>query len=251
MAELFAAITVSVRKNQAGIEQTVLEAGYSLGLRVSGLLPLVISSLDDEATRDRMMAASSALVLTGGEDVAPSRYGEELDGARSVSLDRDAMEHDLLVRALERGIPVLAICRGMQVLNVTLGGSLHQDLARDFDDTIDHDRWLEFDAPIHPVRFEGEELLKNICDNGVSEQNSAHHQGVNRLARDLTPVAWTPDGLIEAVEYQRPGAAWTAGVQWHAERRIDMDCGMNRRLFERLGDAVRGFDSPNGPRLLR
>lgn len=239
MAELFAAITVSVRKNEAGMEQAVLEAGYSLALRASGLLPLVMSTLDDDATRDRMMAASSALVLTGGEDIDPGRYGEESNGTRLVSRERDAMEHDLLVRALDHGIPVLAICRGMQVLNVTLGGSLHQDLARDFDDSIDHDRWREFDAPIHSVRFEGEQLLENICGNAVTEQNSAHHQGVNRLASDLTPVAWAPDGLIEAVEYQRPGAAWTAGVQWHAERRIDRDCGVNRRLFERFGDAVR------------
>ena len=69
MTELFAAITAPVRKTQAGIEQAVLEAGYFLGLRVSGLLPLVMSPLDDDATRDRLMAASSALVLTGGEDV--------------------------------------------------------------------------------------------------------------------------------------------------------------------------------------
>lgn len=240
MAELFAAITVSVRENEAGIEQAVLEAGYSLGLRVSGMLPLVISSLDDEATRDRMMAASSALVLTGGEDIDPGRYGQDSNGARLVSQERDTMEHDLLLRALDQGLPVLAICRGMQVLNVALGGSLHQDLARDFDDSIDHDRWLEFDASIHSLRFEGERLLSNLSDNGVSEQNSAHHQGVSRLASDLTPVAWAPDGLIEAVEYRRPGAAWTAGVQWHAERRIDKDRGVNRRLFELLGEAARG-----------
>lgn len=251
MAELFAAITAPVRKTEAGIEQAVLEAGYFLGLRVSGLLPLVMSQLDDDATRDRMMAASSALVLSGGEDVDPGRYGEESNGVRSVSPERDAMEQDLLIRALDQGLPVLAICRGMQVLNVTLGGTLYQDLARDFDDSIDHDRWREFDASIHSVRVEGEQLLDYVCDNGVTEQNSSHHEGVNRLAGDLTPVAWAPDGLIEAVEYRRPGAAWTAGVQWHPERRIDRDCGANRRLFERFGDAVRGIDGPNRPRLLR
>ncbi len=250
MAELFAAITASVRTAEAGMDQAVLEAGYFLGLRISGLLPLVMSSLDDDSTLDRMMASASALVLTGGEDVDPAWYGEELDGARRVSTARDAMEQKLLIRALDQKIPVLAICRGMQVLNVTLGGTLHQDLARNFDDSIDHDRWREFDEFVHTVRVEGEELLENVCDNSQTDQNSAHHQGVNRLAGDLTPVAWAPDGLIEAVEYRRRGAAWTAGVQWHPERRIDRDCGVNRRLFERFGDAVRGIDGVNVPRLV-
>ncbi len=250
MAELFAAITESVRTAEAGMDQAVLEAGYFLGLRISGLLPLVMSSLDDDSTLDRMMASASALVLTGGEDVDPAWYGEELDGARRVSTARDAMEQKLLIRALDQKIPVLAICRGMQVLNVTLGGTLHQDLARNFDDSIDHDRWREFDEFVHTVRVEGEELLENVCDNSQTDQNSAHHQGVNRLAGDLTPVAWAPDGLIEAVEYRRRGAAWTAGVQWHPERRIDRDCGVNRRLFERFGDAVRGIDGVNVPRLV-
>jgi len=250
VAELFAAITASVRTAEAGMDQAVLEAGYFLGLRISGLLPLVMSSLDDDSTLDRMMASASALVLTGGEDVDPAWYGEELDGARRVSTARDAMEQKLLIRALDQKIPVLAICRGMQVLNVTLGGTLHQDLARNFDDSIDHDRWREFDEFVHTVRVEGEELLENVCDNSQTDQNSAHHQGVNRLAGDLTPVAWAPDGLIEAVEYRRRGAAWTAGVQWHPERRIDRDCGVNRRLFERFGDAVRGIDGVNVPRLV-
>lgn len=251
MAELFAAITASVRMTEEGIQFARLESGYSLGLRVAGLLPLVMSPLDDDTTRDRMMTVASALVLSGGEDVDPALYGEEVKGARNISRARDEMEQDLLIQALDRRIPVLAICRGMQMLNVTLGGSLYQDLATDFGNSIDHDRWREFDAAIHTVRIEGEDLIEDICETSQTEQSSAHHQGVNRLASDLTAVGWAPDGLIEAVEYRRPGAAWTTGVQWHPERRIDRDCGVNRRLFERFGDAVREMDSPTGPRLLR
>ena len=251
MAELYAAITAPVCMTEEGLEHTRLEAGYSLGLRVAGLLPLVMSPLDDDTTRDRMMAAASALVLSGGEDVDPALYGEEVNGARNFSRARDEMEQDLLIKALDRRIPVLAICRGMQILNVTLGGSLYQDIATDFGNSIDHDRWREFDASIHTVRVEGEDLIENICETSQTEQNSAHHQGVNRLAGDLTAVGWAPDGLIEAVEYRRPGAAWTIGVQWHPERRIDRDCGVNRRLFERFGDCVREMDNPTGPRLLR
>jgi putative glutamine amidotransferase len=250
MVELFAAVTAPVRETDEGMQQSVLEAGYLRGMRVSGLLPLVLSPLDDEETRRRMFDVSSALVLTGGEDVHPGRYQEELNGARRVSPERDEMEHDLLIEALERRLPILAICRGMQMLNVALGGTLHQDLAQDFDDTIDHDSWRDFGGVVHTVNIEGEDLLRPVFDSLRTEQNSAHHQGVKTLAGDLTPVAWAPDGLIEAVEYRRPGAAWTAGVQWHPERRIDSDCGVNRRLFERFGDAVRGLET-NGPRLLK
>ncbi len=250
MVELFAAITAPVRQTETGMEQSVLEAGYLRGMRVAGLLPIIMSPLDDEATRQRMFDVASALVLTGGEDVHPGRYGEELNGARLVSPERDEMEHDLLIAALERQLPVLAICRGMQVLNVALGGTLHQDLAQDFDDSIEHDSWRDFDGAIHTVEFEGEELLSPVFSDQSTEQNSAHHQGVKTLAGDLTPVAWAPDGLIEAVEYRHPGAGWTAGVQWHPERRIDRDCGVNRRLFECFGDVVRGVGA-NGPRLLK
>ena len=250
MVELFVAVTAPVRETDAGMEQSVLEAGYLRAMRVSGLLPLVMSPLDDDATRQRMFEVASALVLTGGEDVHPERYGEEPTGARGMSPERDAMEYDLLMAALDRRIPVLAICRGMQMLNVALGGTLHQDLAQDFDDTIDHDSWRDFHGAIHSVTIEGEDLLRPVFSSQSTAQNSAHHQGVKKLAGDLTPVAWAPDGLVEAVEYRRPGAAWTAGVQWHPERRIDQDCGVNRRLFERFGDAVRGVGT-NGPRLLK
>lgn len=251
MAELFAAVTAPVRRTEAGMEQAVVEAGYLRCMRVAGLLPLVMSPLDDRATHERMFAAASGLVLTGGEDVDPARYGAEVTGARGMSPERDEMEHDLLFRALERRIPVLAICRGMQLLNVALGGTLHQDLATDFDATIEHDSWRDFGGFVHSVRTEGAELLGDVFGNGQTDQNSAHHQGVAHLAGDLTAVGWAPDGLIEAVEYRCPGAAWTSGVQWHPERRIDLDCGANRRLFETFGDAVRGIGHSNGPRLLR
>lgn len=251
MAEFFAAVTAPVRQTEAGMDQAVLEAGYLRGMRVAGLLPLVMSQLDDSATRERMFSAASGLVLTGGEDVHPERYGAEAAGARNMSPERDEMEHALLFQALERRIPVLAICRGMQMLNVALGGTLHQDLATDFDDTIDHDQWRDFGGFVHSVRVEDQQLLSDVFSNGRTDQNSAHHQGVAMLAGDLSPVAWAPDGLVEAVEYRQPGAAWTAGVQWHPERRIDLDCGVNRRLFQTFGDAVRGVSNGNGPRLLR
>lgn len=240
MTDVFAAVTVSTRTSEAGIERVVLEEGYLRGLRVAGLLPLVLSPLDDPGTHRRLLDAAGGLVLTGGEDVDPARYGESVEGARRISPERDEMEFELLGTALRRGLPVLAICRGMQLLNVALGGSLHQDLATDFDAAIAHDSWKDFDASIHTVRPSEPALLDEVFASEPTMQNSAHHQGIERLATGLDPVGYAPDGLIEAVEYRLPGGGWTVGVQWHPERKIDRDDGVNRRLFEAFGDAVRG-----------
>ena len=261
MTDVFAAVTVSTRTSKAGIERVVLEEGYLRGLRVAGLLPLVLSPLDDPGTHRRVLDTAGGLLLTGGEDIDPARYGEPVDGTRRISPERDDMEFELLQVALERGLPVLAICRGMQLLNVVLGGTLYQDLASDFDAAISHDSWKDVDASIHTVRPAGPALLDDVFADEPTVQNSAHHQGVARLAADLEPVGYAPDGLIEAVEYRMADGGWTVGVQWHPERKIDRDDGVNRRLFEAFGDAVRGVrrgsngmgdgGGRSGPRLVR
>ena len=239
MSATFVALTAPVRDSDIGMPRVMVEAGYLRALGEIGLLPLVLSPLDDPPTRDALFELSSGLILSGGEDVDPARYGESPDGARTVSPERDAMEIDLLRRALERRIPVLAICRGVQMLNVALGGSLYQDLETKMGTGIDHDRFREFAGQIHSIRTEGAELLRDVFPAGEFVQNSAHHQGIRDLAPALTPVAWAPDGLVEAVELRDPAAAWTAGVQWHPERKLADASGTNRRLFRRFAEAVR------------
>lgn len=234
----FVALTMPVRDSDIGMPRVMVEAGYLRALGVAGLLPLILSPLDHPATRDRLFGLSSGLVLSGGEDVDPSRYGEAPDGARTVSPERDAMEIDLLHRALDRRIPVLAICRGVQLLNVALGGTLYQDLEARMGTDIDHDRYREFDGHIHAIHAEDEQLLSGVFPDSDFVQNSAHHQGIQDLADTLTAVAWAPDGLIEAVEYRVPGAAWTTGVQWHPERKLEQPSGTNLRLFERFASEV-------------
>jgi putative glutamine amidotransferase len=219
--------------------RVVLEAGYLQAVRVAGGLPLVLSPLDDEASRDRMFGLSSGLLLTGGEDVDPARYGQAPDGARTVSPERDAMELALLKKALDRRAPVLAICRGIQILNVALGGTLFQDLYTQRGPNIDHDRYREFDGHIHSIRTHSPRLLAGVFEVEEFMQNSAHHQGIRDLSPQLSAVAWAPDGLVEAVEYRAEEAAWTCGVQWHPERKIEEATGTNRRLFEAFGEEVR------------
>jgi putative glutamine amidotransferase len=243
VSHLLIAVTAPVRDSDIGMPRVVLEAGYLKAVQVAQGLPLVFSPLDDEDTRDRMFELASGLLLTGGEDVDPARYGQAPDGARTVSPERDAMELVLLERALERRMPVLAICRGIQILNVALGGTLFQDLFTQRGQDIDHDRYREFDGHIHSIRSDSPHLLAEVFEVEEFVQNSAHHQGVRDLSPELTAVAWAPDGLVEAVEYRVDGSAWTCGVQWHPERKIEEPTGTNRRLFEVFGREVRRASS--------
>jgi putative glutamine amidotransferase len=233
------AVTAPVRDSDIGMPRVVLEAGYLQAVRVAGGLPLVMAPLDDEDTRDRLFDLAAGLLLTGGEDVDPARYDQEPNGARTVSLERDAMELVLLDRALDRRMPVLAICRGVQLLNVALGGTLYQDLFTQRGPEIDHDRYREFDGHIHSIRTEAPRLLARVFEVDEFVQNSAHHQGIRDLAPELTAVGWAPDGVVEAVEYRRDGAAWTCAVQWHPERKVEDSTGTNRRLFQVFGEEVR------------
>ena len=243
MSDPLIAVTAPVQDSDIGMPRVVLEAGYLQAVSVARGLPLVFSPLDDADTRERMFELAAGLLLTGGEDVDPARYGQAPEGARTVSLERDAMELLLLEQALERRMPVLAICRGIQVLNVALGGTLFQDLFTQRGQDIDHDRYREFDGHIHSIRSDAPRLLAEVFEVEEFVQNSAHHQGIRDLSPELTAVAWAPDGLVEAVEYRADGAAWTCGVQWHPERKMEEATGTNRRLFEVFGQEVRRASS--------
>lgn len=234
--EVFVAVTVPIRSNRIGISQIVLETGYQHGLQLTGCNALTLSTALDPDRVERLFEMSHGLLLTGGEDLEPGRYGEDARDARDVSPQRDALEAKLAAAALEREIPVLAICRGMQLLNVLLGGDLYQDLAAERDSSLAHDRFELFDREVHEVRFEDPRWLKDIVSRESVRTNSAHHQGVKRVADPLRPVAWAEDGLVEAVEY--PGEAWTVGVQWHPERSLGDSTGINAGLFRRFGNEV-------------
>lgn len=237
--EVFIAVTVPVRSSEIGIPQIVTEAGYQRGLQMTGCSTLTLSTALDPDYADRLFAMADGLLLTGGEDLDPANYGQEPAGARDVSPERDALEMDLAGRALEREIPVLAICRGMQLLNVLRGGTLYQDLERQRDDTLAHDRFEMFDREIHSVRFDDTRWLRGAFPDGGVKTNSAHHQGLRTLGEGIRPVGRADDGLVEAVEIgPEDGGAWTVGVQWHPERMLKDESGVNAGLFRRFGKEV-------------
>ena len=154
------------------------------------------------------------LLLVGGGDVAPERYGaaEHHPTLYGVDVGRDAFEIDLLLAADSTGLPTLAICRGLQVMNVAFGGSLHQDLPSTAG--FEQHRQPVKVGFLHDVKLEESSRLAEAVGAVAMSCYSAHHQGLDRLGEGLRPVAWTGDGLVEAVE--RPDG-WMVGVQWHPE----------------------------------
>jgi gamma-glutamyl-gamma-aminobutyrate hydrolase PuuD len=157
-------------------------------------------------------------MLTGGADIDPARYGEPRhETVEKSSPERDEMESRLIKWADEQGVPLFAICRGMQMLNLARGGSLHQHIPDSFPgSTCDHrknsdPKWEE----AHDVRIEPGTALASIVGAGVIPVNSRHHQAVNRLGSGLVVTACAPDGVIEGVELA--GERFVLGVQWHPE----------------------------------
>jgi putative glutamine amidotransferase len=169
-----------------------------------------------ESPADELLMRLDGLILTGGGDIDPSTFGGAVhDQNYSVSLERDQFEIELVRGALAVGLPILAICRGMQVLNVALGGDLHPHLPDVVGEAVTH-RASQTEAVLHPVRIEPESALCHQLGGGALEAvPSWHHQGVDRLGSGLRPVAWAPDLVVEALELL--GEPQVSAVQWHPE----------------------------------
>ncbi|EHL69796.1 gamma-glutamyl-gamma-aminobutyrate hydrolase family protein [Cloacibacillus evryensis] len=183
-------------------------------VRAAGGVPLLLT-----ATRDaqEIKAAASKLdgfVFAGGSDIAPAFYGEEDRGTISPDLDRDSFELALCREALEKNRPLLGICRGCQLLNVALGGSLIQDLPDVKDDWGLHRRPDIVRGYVHDVKITVPTLFPNNRGETM-KVNSMHHQAVGRLAKQAEAAARTEDGIIEAI--WAPAYKYAVGVQWHPE----------------------------------
>jgi putative glutamine amidotransferase len=156
------------------------------------------------------------LLLTGGGDIAPDLYGQAAHPRLSeVNRVRDEFEVSLVKAALAKGLAVLGICRGAQVLGVALGGELIQDIASQVEDAELHQSATKAPAR-HRVRIADGSLLARIAETRFMLVNSFHHQSNGRLGGGMQPVAWSQDGVVEAIEL--PGAGFVIGVQWHPER---------------------------------
>ena len=201
-----------------GMTLQYLEERMLLSLYRAGALPVGLPDLGDDEGADALLSRVDGLLLTGGADVDPRSYGEEpLRPEWGGDRVRDHYELRLVERARRRGLPILAICRGIQLLNVALGGTLYQDIVTQREEALVHRDWHQYDALGHSIRIEPDSWVYRVYGNTTTlEVNSIHHQGLKTLAPPLRPTAWAPDGVIEAVE-SRDDAEWLMGIQWHPE----------------------------------
>jgi putative glutamine amidotransferase len=199
-------------------------------VRLAGGVPVVLPAVEGEIPE--ALDAIDALILPGGGDVDPAHYGGVRHEANyGISTERDGFELKLARAALAHpDLPILCVCRGMQLLNVALGGDLVAHIPDHYGDAVIH-RHPELQATQHPVRIDPKSRLAAILGETELIVHSVHHQAVGRLGNGLHAVAWSPDGVVEAVESDRH--RFVVGVQWHPELGALGD-ERQRRLFEVL-----------------
>jgi putative glutamine amidotransferase len=246
---LIAVTTSEVRSGRAsaatlhadpGQSEMVLGMRYLRAIEEAGAIPVVIPPLD-RAGLEALLDRVDGICLSGGPDIDPAAYDatpHERLGPTWRALDRAELA---LARAADaRRLPILAICRGLQVLNVARGGTLHQHLPDVAAGQVDHRQSAAAEVTTHVVHVEGESRLAALVGPGSLEVNSFHHQAVEKLGSGLVVAAHAEDGTVEAVE--AADREFTVGVQWHAESLTGDD--RHAALFAALTQAAIARDQP-------
>jgi putative glutamine amidotransferase len=223
----------------------VMGQNYVNVLTSFGAVPWVVPAFEgpaDEETLRHVYERVDAIFLPGGADVDPSSYGAERRAVCGrTDLSRDYTELSLTRWARQDKKPVLAVCRGFQVINVANGGTLYQDLTAEREGSIKHDFWPKDGGPTreflaHTVEVEGDTRASLWFGAGEYGVNSMHHQGIEHLGEELEPTAWAPDGLVEAIE--SADSDWfCVGVQWHPESLVT-NCERSQKLYRSFLDAA-------------
>jgi putative glutamine amidotransferase len=222
-----------------GVVRVRVNRAYTSSIRAAGLLPLVLPVLDPDDA-DAALEGMTGLVLTGGEDVRPVRYGARAHPALGeVNDERDAFEIALVHAARARRLPTLAICRGIQILNVALGGSLVQDLPSERPGDVAHDGDWARSARVHPVRITAGSRLARAIGSEAPLVNSMHHQALATIAPGLSAVAHAPDQVVEGIEWSGEDW-WMLGVQWHPEELTGDGEPWDRALLSSFAARARG-----------
>jgi putative glutamine amidotransferase len=230
---------------EAGREEMILGFHYLRAVAAAGGLPTVMAPLPDKVAPD-IVEHFDGVLVPGGPDIDPSAYGREPHpGLGPTWPELDRFEIAVVRAAEERGIPVLAICRGAQVLNVAHGGTLYQHLPEEPGTNLKHRRGnLGDPIVVHEVRVEPGTKLAGALGVERLEVNSYHHQAPWEIGRGLRPVAWAPDGIVEGLETEADD--FVVGVQWHPEAIQDRP--EQAALFRAFVDAASRRSSPRPER---
>jgi putative glutamine amidotransferase len=209
---------------------------YSEAVFNAGGIPVLLPLIPDQGWVTGLMQKLDGVVLAGSHsDVDPFLYNQEPHPRLgSVLSERDRLDLLLLKECFEQKVPLLAICYGIQILNVFLGGSLWQDLESQMKNPLKHSQQAPPDYQSHSLQIQTGTLLHQLAGKAEIRVNSFHHQGIRRLAPPLRAVATSPDRLVEAVELkQNRGKSFLLGVQWHPEIGWEKD-ELSRKIFDRF-----------------
>lgn len=220
-------------------DEPYMRPAYIKAIRAAGGIPVILPL--DLTTEELKQLADTfdGFLFTGGPDVHPFYFGEETQAhCGNVCLRRDVMELELLKLVMARRKPILGICRGVQLLNIGLGGDIYQDIPSQFkeDFPIAHTQPFYYDIPSHTVKVTPNTLLADIAQSDTLKVNSMHHQAVRRIAPGLTTSGHAPGGLVECIE--KPDYPYFIGVQWHPEYLWEQDEAA-ARLFASFVEAAR------------
>ncbi len=232
MSQPLIGITTRQAQTPEGLQAFSLLRAYVEAVLEAGGMPLLIPAALPASQAAPILDRVDALILSGGGDIHPQFFpGMPHPLVDGLDIERDALELTLARRAVEKGKPLLGICRGCQVLNVALGGTLYTHLPDQLENSLEHSLpGTQRRTLAHTVRIRRDSRLGKILGEQVLQVNSLHHQGVAKLGEGLQASAWAEDGLIEGIELEdRP---FVIGVQWHPEWLTDQE--PMRRLFRQL-----------------
>lgn len=212
--------------------------GYMKGVELAGGVPVMLPLTDDAEIISRIVDTMDGFIFTGGHDVDPSIYGEEkMPECAECCAERDAMERILMPIAVEKNKSVLGICRGLQLMNALFGGSLYQDLAVQHPSEIVHRQKAPYDVPSHSVKIVENTPIADLIGKSEMGVNSCHHQAIKALAPVCEAMAWSPDGLVEAIYMPDKRFVWA--LQWHPEFAYKVS-DESVKIFEAFVSSMRG-----------
>jgi putative glutamine amidotransferase len=228
-------ITGAYVQHNPFMEGLYVHHDYHKSVALTGGLPIVLPYINPEFSQE-MLQLCDGLILSGGEDVDPKFYGQDsyLDVGATIA-ERDEVEIALARQALQCKIPLLAICRGLQILNVALGGTLIQDISRQVCKPLQHVQISDRSRDTHWVMIETDSRLYKIFGQARVRVNSLHHQALDGVATGLKVAATASDGIVEAVEYT--GNSFAIGVQWHPESLASSNLLMKKLFVEFINSA--------------
>ena len=221
----------------AGRDSLWMLPGYMKGIAAAGGIGVMLPLTDQTADLEEILNRFDGFLFTGGHDVDPAIYGQErTELCGELAPGRDAMEPELLNMALAAGKPVFGICRGLQLMNAVLGGTLYQDIIAQFPSETNHRMAAPYGRPEHPVTILPDTPFARWGIPETIGVNSCHHQGVHILSERMAPMAIAPDGLVEAAYL--PDHPFGCAVQWHPEF-FPVDDPVSRIIFKNFVEACK------------